>query len=54
MITTTTNSVEGRDIGQYLGLVTGEAIMGANIFRDFMAGITDYDWWQIKNLREQT
>ncbi len=41
MITTTTNSVEGRDIGQYLGLVTGEAIMGANIFRDFMAGITD-------------
>ncbi len=41
MITTTTNTIEGRDIGQYLGLVTGEAIMGANIFRDFMAGITD-------------
>ncbi len=41
MISTTTNSVEGRQIGQYLGLVTGEAIMGANIFRDFLAGITD-------------
>lgn len=41
MITTTTNTIEGRQIGQYLGLVTGEAIMGANIFRDFLAGITD-------------
>ena len=41
MITTTTNSIEGRQIGEYLGLVTGEAIMGANIFRDFLAGITD-------------
>ena len=41
MITTTTNSIEGRQIREYLGLVTGEAIMGANVFRDFMAGITD-------------
>ncbi len=41
MITTTTNSIEGRKIREYLGLVTGEAIMGANVFRDFMAGITD-------------
>ncbi len=41
MISTTTNTIEGRQIGQYLGLVTGEAIMGANIFRDFLAGITD-------------
>ena len=41
MISTTTNSIEGRQIGEYLGLVTGEAIMGANIFRDFLAGITD-------------
>lgn len=41
MITTTTNTIEGRRIREYLGLVTGEAIMGANVFRDFMAGITD-------------
>jgi len=41
MITTTTNTIEGRPVREYLGLVTGEAIMGANVFRDFMAGITD-------------
>ena len=41
MITTTTHSVEGKQITDYLGLVTGETILGANIFRDFMAGITD-------------
>ena len=41
MITTTTNTIEGKQIKAYLGLVTGEAIMGANVFRDFMAGITD-------------
>ena len=41
MITTTTSTIEGRPIREYLGLVTGEAIMGANVFRDFMAGITD-------------
>ena len=42
MITTTTNTIEGRRIYQYLGLVTGEAIMGANVLRDFMASITDF------------
>ena len=42
MITTTTNTIEGRQIRQYLGLVTGEAIMGANVFSDFMASITDF------------
>lgn len=41
MITTTTHTIEGRQIREYIGLVTGEAIMGANVFRDFMAGITD-------------
>ncbi len=41
MITTTTNTIEGRQIRQYMGLVTGEAIMGANVIRDFMAGLTD-------------
>ncbi len=42
MITTTTNTIEGRRIRQYLGLVTGEAIMGANVISDFMASITDF------------
>ena len=41
MIMTTTPSVEGRTIGEYLGLVTGEAILGANIFKDLFAGIRD-------------
>jgi uncharacterized protein YbjQ (UPF0145 family) len=37
----TTSSIEGRKITQYLGLVSGDAILGANIFRDFFAGIRD-------------
>jgi uncharacterized protein YbjQ (UPF0145 family) len=41
MIVTTTNSVEGRRIVAYHGIVSGETIYGANIFRDFFAGIRD-------------
>lgn len=41
MIVTTTNSIEGQTIVRYLGLVNGEAIMGANIVRDLFASITD-------------
>ena len=41
MVTTTTPNIEGKEITDYLGIVTGEAIMGANIFRDFLAGIRD-------------
>jgi uncharacterized protein YbjQ (UPF0145 family) len=41
MLLTTTPQVEGKQITEYLGVVTGEAIMGANIFRDFFAGIRD-------------
>lgn len=41
MIVTTTPAVEGKRVTHYLGVVTGEAILGANIFRDFFAGITD-------------
>lgn len=41
MILTTTPTIEGRRIKEYRGIVTGEAIMGANIFRDFFAGIRD-------------
>ena len=41
MLITTTPTVEGRKITRYFGLVSGEAILGANIFRDFFAGIRD-------------
>ena len=41
MIITTTNSIEGREISDYRGIVVGEAIMGANVVRDVFASITD-------------
>ena len=41
MIVTTTPNIEGRTIEDYKGLVTGEAILGANIFKDLFAGIRD-------------
>ena len=41
MIVTTTPSVEGKAITAYHGVVVGEAILGANVFRDIFAGITD-------------
>ena len=41
MLSVTTPSVEGRRVTSYLGIVSGEAILGANIFRDFFAGIRD-------------
>lgn len=42
MLLTTTNNIEGKRITQYYGIVTGETIIGANVFRDFMAGIRDF------------
>lgn len=41
MIQTTTPSIQGKNISNYHGVVTGEAILGANIFKDFFAGIRD-------------
>ncbi len=41
MLMTTTTTIEGRRVDEYLGIVQGEAILGANIFRDFFAGIRD-------------
>ena len=41
MLTTTTPTIEGYEITEYIGLVTGEAILGANIFKDLFAGIRD-------------
>jgi len=41
MLISTTPNIEGKKIVKYLGIVSGEAILGANIFRDFFANITD-------------
>jgi uncharacterized protein YbjQ (UPF0145 family) len=41
MLVTTTNTIEGHRILEYKGLVAGEAILGANLFRDLFASIRD-------------
>ena len=41
MIVTTTNTLDGYSVEQYLGIVSGETIIGANLFKDFFASITD-------------
>lgn len=41
MIHSTTPAIEGKPAREYLGVVTGEAILGANIFKDFFANIRD-------------
>ena len=41
MIVTTTNTIETKPVKEYKGIVTGETIIGANIFKDFFAGIRD-------------
>jgi uncharacterized protein YbjQ (UPF0145 family) len=41
MLVTTTHNIEGKQIKEYKGLVTGEAILGANLFKDLFASITD-------------
>lgn len=41
MLLTTTPTIEGQTISRYCGVVTGEAILGANVFKDLFAGIRD-------------
>ena len=41
MLLTTTPNIHGREITQYFGIVSGETIIGANLFKDFFAGIRD-------------
>lgn len=41
MLLTTTPNIQGREITQYFGIVSGETIIGANLFKDFFAGICD-------------
>ncbi|MET0137442.1 MAG: YbjQ family protein [Sphingobium sp.] len=38
---TTTNGIDGRPVQRYLGVVTGEVIVGANLFRDLFASVRD-------------
>ena len=42
MLLTTTSIIEGGKITRYYGIVSGETIIGANVFRDFLAGIRDF------------
>ncbi len=41
MIISTTETIEGKQVAEYLGIVSGDAVMGTNIFRDMFAGIRD-------------
>jgi len=41
MLVVTANTLEGKKVLKYLGIVTGEAILGANIFKDILAGLRD-------------
>jgi len=41
MLVVTTNTIEGKKVNKYLGLVSGEAILGANLFKDLFASIRD-------------
>jgi uncharacterized protein YbjQ (UPF0145 family) len=41
MLMTTTSVLEGRPVSRYIGIVTGEAIIGANVFRDMFAAVRD-------------
>ena len=42
MITTTTHNIEGKTIEQYLGVVSAEVIIGANVFKDILGGLRDF------------
>ena len=42
MILTTTPTIEGRPVREYKGIVTGETIIGANVWKDFTAGLRDF------------
>jgi len=41
MIVSTTTAIDGSPVSEYVGVVTGEAVLGANVFRDLFAGLRD-------------
>lgn len=53
MIVTTTNSIEGREIASYQGLVYGEVIAGVNFVKDFMAGLSNFFGGRSKTYEEE-
>ena len=52
MLITTTPNVEGKRIDSYLGVIAGEAILGANVFRVSFAGIREHRGWAIECVRK--
>ena len=50
---TTTPNIEGKRVTKYLGIVAGEAILGANLFKDLFAGIRDLGGGPFGDLRER-
>ncbi len=52
MIITTTHSIDGKPVQEYLGIVMGESIVGAHIFRDIFAGIRDIVGGRAKGYEE--
>lgn len=53
MIITTTNNVEGREIEEYLEIVSGEVITGVNFIKDFTAGIRDFIGGRSKSYEDE-
>lgn len=53
MIVTTTNSIEGREIASYQGLVYGEVIAGVNFVKDFVAGLSNFFGGRSKTYEEE-
>lgn len=53
MLVTTTNSIEGKEIDEYLGVVSGEVITGINFIKDFSAGIRDFIGGRSKSYEDE-
>jgi uncharacterized protein YbjQ (UPF0145 family) len=47
-----TTDIDERSVSRYVGLVVGEAVLGANVFRDLIAGLRDLSRWAHGRLRE--
>jgi uncharacterized protein YbjQ (UPF0145 family) len=52
MIVTTTTAIDGQPVTEYAGVVTGEAVLGANVFRDLFSGHEGHSRWALSRLRE--
>jgi uncharacterized protein YbjQ (UPF0145 family) len=52
MIVSTTTAIDGQPVTTYVGVVTGEAVLGANVFRDLFSGLEGYSRRPLSWLRE--